>query len=67
MTTTLNVKDGGTGITPINGYVLLPASNCAPANNDFGFMDFFGGFFVMMICLIIFFSLIILGVKLCLD
>jgi len=58
--TVLDVKDGGTGITPVNGYVLVPTSNCAPTNNDFGSMDLLGGFFILMLCLFVFYALIAL-------
>lgn len=62
--TTLDVKDGGTGVTPVNGYVLVPASNCAPTNNDSTFIDFLGDFFILMFCLIVFYCTIVLVLKL---
>jgi len=62
--TVLYPSEGGTGITPINGYVLVPASNCAPTNNNPGLIGFLGGFFVIMLCLIVFYYVVVLAVKL---
>lgn len=64
MTGTLKLEDGGTGIIPINNYVLVPTSNCAPINNDSIFIDFLGGFFILMFCLIVFYYTIALVLKL---
>jgi len=62
--TTLSVEEGGTGTTHVKGYVSIPANNCAPINNDSGLVDFFGGFLVTMICLVVFYAMVLLVVKL---
>lgn len=49
--------------SPTNGYVLIPTNNCAPTNNDPGLEDFLEGFLVMMICMIIFFLVVALLIK----
>lgn len=56
--TVLDVKDGGTGITPVNGYVLVSASNCAPINDSFGLTVFEG--FIGVMCIVAFFGLLAL-------